>query len=289
MTTTSLSTRLDQVLHTIVDQCAQTHTIELSNDTLLIDGRPATVSITSTTEVQLTTEAGIACVASQAFWHAFAGAGAEPTAAEAGLLLADSLMRVQALQQMQRLQVAFQHVYEQIQALCEIPLPSYRLSPFIQQALDAYDGSAETTQLLARILKQDEAVITAWALSLGKGQTPITKLPQDAQNGHHSEVQNMTSFVSATKHEEGIVERTVVEAPRLQWSAEMDEQLTAAFLASQETSIKATIVEVAERFTWPVSSVHGRVYKLKLNERKRTPAQQHDREPEAKEGDRAEA
>lgn len=284
MNAIAFPTNVSQLARTITDQHDQLHTIELQNASLLLDKLSATVNIVGG-DLHLTTEAGSYTVTAQALWHAFAGA--EPTAIEAGLLLADSLVRMQALQQIQQLQVAFQRAYSQIQSLGEVPLPSYRLDSFVLQALDAYDGSPETTQLLARILKQDETVITAWACSLGKGPISVTTLPQDTQNGHRPKAQS-TSIASATAPEEGTVEKAVVEpSARLQWSSEMEAQLIAAFETSQETSVKATIVAIAERFGWPVSAVHGRVYKLKLNERKRGHVQPHKREAESQEADQS--
>jgi hypothetical protein len=282
MTTTTLSGHVDR-MHTLMDQQAQTHTLELSNDTLLLDGRPALLTISST-DVQFQTETGVTCVTAQAFWYAFAGA--EPTATEAGQLLADSLVRMQVLQQMQRLQDIFQGVYTHIQKLGEIPLPSYRLDPFVQQALDAFDGRPETTRLLARILKQDEAVIAAWASSLGKEPITVAELPKnaqdaDTQNGHHPDIQCI-SAPAALQSEQPSVSCLEQEASqRLQWTAAMDAQLTTTFEASRQSSLKETVTEISKRFGWPENSVRGRIYKLRLNEKKRSAAMPHHREPES--------
>ncbi len=93
MTTMTLPIRVDHV-HTILDQQAQTHTLELRNGTLLLASHSATMA-TDGANVHLVTEAEATCATAQAFWYAFAGA-AEPTAAETELLLADSLVPMQA-------------------------------------------------------------------------------------------------------------------------------------------------------------------------------------------------
>ena len=156
---------------------------------------------------------------------------------------------------------------------------SIALIQSFEQALSVYDGTEETTALLARILQQDKQTITTWARSLGKGATPIAEIPNDTQNGQD---QNSTLMFSPAKPEEN--SRGAVS--RLRWSAEMDEQLREAFETSQASNVKETIREIAERFQWPVNAVHNRVYGLKLNEKKHSPAR-HNREPEStsQEGD----
>jgi len=127
----------------------------------------------------------------------------------------------------------------------------------------------------------DEATVTAWATSLGKASTPLPKPPLDAHNGHHlleHGLATATQVVTA-EQEEQVGERPTGEtSPRLQWTAEMDAQLTQAFEASSALSIKETIDEIAQHFTWPVNSVKGRVYKLQLNEKRRPTVHPHERE-----------
>jgi hypothetical protein len=107
----------------IMDQHGQTHCIELSNETVLLDGSPSMINIVGA-YLHLVTKAGTFSVTAQAFWYAFAGT--EPTATEASCLLVDSLMRVKVFQQVQHLQKQFQQVYEQSQARGTLQLPTCR-------------------------------------------------------------------------------------------------------------------------------------------------------------------
>ncbi len=266
MNETLISARIDQRVHTIMDMQAQTHTLEMSNDILLLDGCPARLHIDGA-ELSLTTDAGTSCVTMQAFWYAFAGN--EPTAIEAGRLLADSLMRTQALQQMRQLQTTYQHISEQIQTLGFVPLPTYRLSPFIEQALDAYDDTLETTQLLARILKQDVSTILAWAKLLGKQPSlRVYDEPDDAEK-------DLGEIVHPTKDTDtATAEKITVK--RFRWTTDLAKQLEAAFRESTADTITATITEIAQRFDWPASAVQYKLYELQLPQRKQQQAQQRE-------------
>ena len=266
MNETLISARIDQRVHTITDMQAQTHTLELSNDILLLDGCPATLHVDDA-ELLLTTDAGTSCVTTQAFWYAFAGA--EPTAIEAGRLLADTLMRTQALQQMRQLQATYQRVYEQIQTLGFVPMPTYRLSPFIEQALDAYDDTLETTQLLARILKQDVFTILAWAKLLGKQPSLSVRDEPDDAGKDLGEIVHPTRDTDTTTAEK-------ITVKRFRWTTDLAKQLEAAFWESTTDTITATITEIAQRFNWPASAVQYKLYELQLPRRKQQQAQQRE-------------
>lgn len=259
MTTTTFPIRVDLV-YTITDLQAQTHTIALSNDTLLLDNLPSTMSIDGA-DIRLMTEAGTYCVTAQAFWHAFAGA--EPTAAEAGLLLADSLARWQVLL---ALQGGFQWGLEMARRIGGVPIPSYRFDPLVRQALLAFDGTEETTQLLARILQLDPEVVVAQARQLGfsgGGQ------PQAFCNGHTTGG-SLTPFVSieeapATPSVGLLAPLSKNPAQRHSGAHFTDEQITRIRTAyEQSPCVKDMVAELAQEFGCPEHAVRNKLYSLHL-------------------------
>jgi len=254
MNTATLSaSSVEKVVRTIADQQDHMHTLEMSNDLLLLDGLPVTIRIEDA-ELHLSTDVGTYCVTNQAFWYAFAGA--EPTAEEAGRLLADSLIRMQLLHQMRQVQATFQRLSEQVQAVGSVPLPTYSLSPFVQQTLEVYDGTPETAQLLARILRQDVSTIDYWATLLGK------EGPTHAGDTSCATERDSTPEKPPVKH--------------FRWTTDLARQLEAAFWESTATTMTITINEIAQRFDWPIHAVQYKLYDLQLPQRKHQQAQQRE-------------
>src|SRR5579875_43416 len=132
--------------YTLIDTQGCSHALQLHEDRLLLDQQPvltiqqAAVIVFVISEGQ---EQGqeIACTP-QACWDAFAGAGAIPTAAEAGRLLADHLAHWIDEQRLRVFLQAF--IGDRAPALL---LPQPRLDPFVEAAL----SRCEPTPTLAKV------------------------------------------------------------------------------------------------------------------------------------------
>ena len=232
------------------------------------------------------------CFTAPAFWYAFAGA--EPTACAAGLLLADSLARWQALQSLirswQTLQGAFQQVLEMAQGIGTPPIPSYRLDPFVRQVLLAFDGTEETTRLLARILQLDPAVVVAQATQLGlsgMGQS------EASCTGHTAGVSitPRDSMETATAPP-AVLLASLQKSPAQRRSGAhfTGEQVTRIRTAyEQSTCVKDTVAELAREFGCPEHAVRCKLYSLHLPKKRNSGPHQRETsgQPAAQEGDRS--
>jgi hypothetical protein len=261
-----------------MDQQAQTHTIALSNDTLLLDGLPSMISIVGA-DLHLVTEAGSYCVTAQALWYAFAGA--EPTASDAGLLLADSLARWQALHSLlrswQAYQDSFQQAVAQAQKIGSVPLPPYRLDPFVRQALLAFDGTEETTRVLSRILQLDPAVVVAHAIQLGL--SGIEQSSEASCNEHTAGVPQ----ICRDNMEASATPATALLVPQQERSAQRrsirftDEQITRIRTAYEQTTcVKDMVAELAQEFGCPEHAVRCKLYSLHLPKKRNTGSHQRE-------------
>ncbi len=132
--------------------------------------------------------------------------------------------------------------------------------------MDAFDGSEQTTAMLARILGQSPQTIVAWAQQLGK-------------TASDSPAVGVTGELAASC-------TPIADAPvaissggkQFRWSAEMMQQLETDFLASDAASVAASIREITDRYGWPSGSVQSKLYELELPRRKRAAAAQREAE-----------
>ncbi len=262
------------MIRTFTDHFKQAHTIDL--DAVLIDELSCTSVQATGQYVQFETVQGaaITCELGQ-FWREVAGP--DLTSQEAGLLLAECLVRQVVLQRMSA------HVHEVLGLLtrtaalpAEIPAATWlttRLDPLALQAMSAYDSTPEVTEMLARILHQEPATILQWARQLGLA----TSVPPP--------VEVKTEPLPAP------VESKAAEpvAPKLQfrWTDERLTQLHQALQWYPVGPVTARSQLIAERCGWPVEKVRSKLYEMRLHQADHqagTPAARESPEA-AKEGD----
>jgi hypothetical protein len=250
--------------YALLDQKQTPHVIEVGAKTLLLDGQPATITDTTREGICFQTQEGCFTFTPEQFWHAFVSAG--PTVEDAALLLADALARWSAAQ----------HLVQTLSTLLQpVPVPSSHDS-FIQRALQAFDGSEETTLLLARILQQEPAVIVAWASRLGKHDAVPAPSPC-ACNGNHRLVVPVGLSSSSDGFTEGGAVPASGDAPhhnsepgrhRTRFSKAQVEQIRSACAASD--CLEDTVASLARQFQCPAKAVRSKISALGLlNKQKR--------------------
>lgn len=263
-------------VHSLRDLDGHEHTFELTHKkAFLLNGRPATIVDCSQErqQIHVATQDQSYCFEAQAFWHAFAGTG--PTPADAGLLLARSLALYMQIQHFEPILAHLKELEQTLSATLTsvtMPLPSHRLDPLAMQALEAYDGTPQTTQLLARILQQDTATVERWAKLLGKHRSA----PLAVESDHAQKlVEPQKAAPSDACSNEPQNEKP--NGKRFRWTTDQEQQLTDAFNASSGPNVTAIIQEIAQRYHWPAHAVQYKLYELQLPQRKQQ-QQAHQRE-----------
>lgn len=252
------------MIRTITDHLKQSHTLDL--DAVLIDGQHC-LSVQATEQyVQFETVQGaITCELAQ-FWHEVAGPDLTPQ--EAGLLLAECLVR----------QVVLQHTSSALhEVMCLLTratalsaeISSFnwlitRIDPLARQAMSAYDGTPEVTDMLARILQCDPATIQMWARQLGLDMLPIPPVPAPTEP---------VAAISDAKH------------PFL-WTPERRDLLEEALSTCTGTTVIERARQIAALHNWPEASVRSKLYEMQRPRRDgRSAARESDGVEAEQEGD----
>ena len=119
----------------IQDAQANQHYLEIANQ-LYLDGQPATIEILAKEQlIRVCVASGPVLFDAAAFWKSFAGIG-EPSAADAGMLMAQSLTHWAALQQLRGTYTALENALYQVLTQSEqgnhLHVPVYRLDPIVR-------------------------------------------------------------------------------------------------------------------------------------------------------------
>src|SRR5579875_145882 len=246
--------------YTLIDTQGCSHALQLHEDRLLLDQQPvltiqqAAVIVFVISEGQ---EQGqeIACTP-QACWDAFAGAGAIPTAAEAGRLLADHLAHWIDEQRLRVFLQAF--IGDRAPALL---LPQPRLDPFVEAALSRCEPTPTLAKVeaLAQVLDQPPALVAAWLRQRGK----TVLLPEEAPEAASSDSEEEgRAGVGVEKHE---AQSAPTKRVMFRWTSERIERLTAEFLTTPpDQSVSSAAKAIAGRHRWPAESTEYKIYHLGL-------------------------
>lgn len=192
----------------------------------------------------------------------------DKTVAKAGQLFAHYITQWAARRASARTIAALQSlltIHENQLSCQELFLPNYRFDFVTRQILEAFDGTEETTCVLARILKQDQATVVHWAQLAGKmiSVNMTGNESRDAQLDQFAETEPLP-----------VVSEPKVKQPHFRWTVEMVEQLVAAFHAHEGTSVSAIAGEIASQNGWPLSAIKYKIYELKLPQQKHTAQEQ---------------
>ncbi len=232
------------MIRTFLDHKKQSHTLDL--DAVLIDGQHC-LSVQATeqyVQFELGNQGAVTCELAQ-FWHEVAGPALSPQ--EAGLLLAECLVRQVVLQ---RMSAGLRDVMCLLTRATALPaeIPSFnwittRIDPLARQAMSAYDGTPEVTDMLARILQRDPVTIQMWARQLGLDMLPI---PAQAP------VPAPTEPVAATSD---------AKHPFL-WTQERRDLLEEALTTCTGTTVIERARQIAALHNWPEASVRSKLYEM---------------------------
>ncbi len=261
------------MIRTFFDHLKQSHTLDL--DAVLVDGAQC-ISVQATeqyVQFELENQGVITCELAQ-FWHEMAGP--DLSAQEAGLLLAECLLRQVVLQRMSAGLHEVMCLLTRTTALsAEIPSFGWlttRLDPLVQKAMVAYDGTPEMTTMLARILQREPATIQAWARQLGLEVSPAPAYAVVA------------SSVAAAPTEP-VPEATCAKHP-FNWTMERRQQLDEALATCTGTTVVERARQIAYEHEWPVMAVRSKLYEMQRPRRDDKPAARETEHAEAEqEGD----
>lgn len=279
---------------TIHDGEGKSHCLEVSNDFLVLDGRPCHFLEITHERIHLAYTDGSPSIAfaTTTFWRNIAGS--DPSAEDAGELLA---YRLAAWATQQVLMHTLQSTLAQVEPrrACTPLLPEYRLDSLTEQVLQAFDGSTTTTHTLARILKQPPEVVCDWAERLGLTQPPITDGDEASEQQASTETEEpiTTGPLEALAPTEPPMETTLVsqkagpKKPASEWFRWTPERMhTLEEIVEQvggwEHMTQPTIKRLAAELGWPWKSVEYQVSK-----RKRERPKEAQPEPAAPEEDRS--
>jgi hypothetical protein len=258
----------------IIDIAGNTHTIEITADGIMLNGRPCQIKVKGNQIAVLSADpaAGIITITPAALWHAFAGG--DPTPESAGLIQAQALAHWSAMQEislvLQRLRHLVDDVDRQLHHFGEAPLPAYHFDPFTFQLLHTYDGTEEHIAAVAKLLKQPSETIRIWLTSVG-----LMAVPDHEQ-------QPLLQGVTAPEAVPDVVAAPGEEQPKTcRWTPVMIQQLTAAFFASDEPSISAVSRAIAGKYGWPSESVEYKIYQQGLPRQREQQRHQQDIETSA--------
>jgi hypothetical protein len=248
-----------QASGSFTDGEAHLHTIVLISTALLVDGQPARIVGVNAQSITLRLEQATITCASEAFWHALFGE-AEPTAADAGMLLAQNVARwIAALEQEGNIRHLLEHALNHLErdagldALC---LPAKRLDPFTERVLESFDGTRESAGAISRVLGQPHTRILELLEQAGKS---MQALREGSKRPGEEETRAKKGSPASNGHRPGT--RRARTTQRFDWTPEHVQTLREQFeaIAPGQTSMHAIIVAIADATTWPWKSVE---YKL---------------------------
>ena len=231
------------MIRTFTDDLKQTHTLDL--DSVQVDGVQC-IGVQATGQfVQFETMQGITITCDLVqFWHEVAGP--DLNAQEAGLLLAECLMRQVVIGRTSAsLHEALSLLTRATALSAEIPTLRWvttRLDPLARQAMLSYDGSEAMTNMLARILQRDSATIQTWAQQLGLDVPAPDRAPEPLP----------------TKDEDPFAET----CPRFRWSPERLQRLEQVLSTCSGRTVIERAQQVADRCGWPVEKVRSKLYEM---------------------------
>lgn len=246
---------------TFSDHKKQAHTLEL--DAVQVDGvRCLAIQATEQDiEFELQNGEAVTCELAQ-FWRDIAGSDLD--AREAGLLLADCLVRQLVLQRASFMLREAMSLLTRATALpAEIPSTTWlttRLDPLARQAMSAYDGTPEMTGMLARILQQEPDTIRLWASQLGLDvpapdidvatePLPVVETPAEAAQASEEPAEPSS------------------EGKKFTWTPERLRELEVALETCTGSTVAERAKQVAGRCNWPVEKVRSKLYELQRQHR----------------------
>ncbi|HEX7737216.1 MAG TPA: hypothetical protein VF458_20390, partial [Ktedonobacteraceae bacterium] len=247
------------MIRTFTDQMKQPHTLDL--DAVQVDSVRCIGAQATEQSIQFELQTGEAVTCELApFWHDIAGP--ELSAQEAGLLLAECLMRQVIIQRMGAGLRDVLAVLTRTTAFpAEIPSSAWlttRLDPLARQAMSAYDGSDATTNMLARILQQEPATILQWARQLGLEIPALSKAVEEPPR--EAETEPLPALVSAAP--EAVESREASESKQFSWTPERRLMLEEALKTCIGTTVIERAREIAALHRWPETSVRSKLYEM---------------------------
>jgi hypothetical protein len=265
----------------IYDQSNVSHTLVIEEQALL-DGTPTTIVALEKNQVVFSSAPGMIAFSYTAL--GLAVLGDRPTPDDVGQLLAQSLGRWSAIQalvaSLKSLQSCVGQMMTEAQPWLQVSFPEYHFDDLTRRALEAFDGTEETTMMLARILGQSSETIIAWARQIGKA-------PVETHDDAPASTDEQPDQVAASyRRDENRAAQAVVEKTtrtRFRWTPELEEQLKEDFLTSPITGVVACMREIAEKRGWSYTSVQFKVYELELPQQKKSAATQRETETAAPE------
>jgi hypothetical protein len=237
------------MIRTFSDHKKQSHSLNL--DTVQVDGAQC-ISIQATEQYiqfEMENQQAVTCELAQ-FWREIAGP--DLSAQEAGLLLAECLVRQVVIQ---RTSSAFHEVMCLLTRTMSLPaeIPSAgwlttRLDPLAQQAMSAYDGSDAMTDMLARILQREPETIHQWARQLGLDAPDI-----------QVETEPLPAVETLAETE---------ARQRFLWSSERLQQLEQALsTCNGGGTVLERARQIADQCGWPVEKVRSKLYEMRSLDR----------------------
>lgn len=240
----------------IHDQTNLHHTLTIGEQALLLDEAAAAIVALEDNQVTLRSSTETISFAYTAL--GLAVLGDRPTPEDVGHLLAEYLGRWSAIQavvaSLQSFQACVGQIMTEAQPWQRISLPAQHFDDVTLRALAAFDGTEETTRMLAHILNQSPETVVAWARQIENvvpGES-IDELPPAAQHFHEE------------KSDHVVMEPSI----RFRWTAELIRQLEEDFLKSEVEGTVARMQDIADRRGWPFGSVRAKVYQLELPQRR---------------------
>lgn len=264
-------------MNTIIDTAGNFHTIAAGAAGIRLDDKPCSMAVNDAL-IELTLSepgTGTITIAPEALWRAFAGS--DPTAHDAGLILAHALARWSTMHAMALQLTLLRGVVEDVERMMPYggpPLPPHRFDHFTQEVLERFDGSIAQAEAIARLLKQDTTTILRWAAQIGKDVEPVT-MSRYGANGHEEAPEEREALVIVAEPAETGAPSQRARHPLFRWTPEMMDQLASEFLSAPEQNVSAVAKTIAERHNWRVENVEYKIYHLDLP-RKR--AEQRQRE-----------
>jgi hypothetical protein len=207
-----------------------------------VDGQEVAILSSSQEEIRFSNAAGeIRCTPEQ-LWRGLVGD--DPTVAEAGSLLAQCLAHWMALQRVTQ-------VFQRLEP--SLVLPSYRLSPFVAQALATLDGTPEQAEAVARVLRMPVQAVLSWA----QQQThclseKVVEADADRIAAQARETRECEQGSSAANGGDG-------QEKQFRWSRLRLAQLSAFLSSTPASPIDSQSAAVAKHFGWPVAAVRAKL------------------------------
>jgi hypothetical protein len=243
----------------IIDTAGAPHALMIDSTGMLLNGKRCRLMLKDTQITFISSDPTDepVTVTPAALWHALAVG--DPDDQAAGLAQASALMYWIAMQEMgqvmARLRLQLDALERQLGLFAQAPLPTFCFDAFTLQLLRTYDGTQEHLEALVRLLKQPLETVIAWLAKLGL----ITAEPEQEQQQHAQQAEACAEGRTPPEATPTGESREV-----FRWTPEMTQQLTAAFLASDELSVSEASRAIATRYGWPLERVLYKIYYLKL-------------------------